>query len=112
MVQTDNCSQKLCDSCCQFGSQKGCQQASQHVSVPRYASQRWADLVLRIGIASIRDVRRVPSSRLIEFVYQERELREHGFHWHARILRAWAHRYWWNLRPEGPTPSKDGGLSS
>jgi len=76
-----------------------------------FGSKSWADEILRIGIASIRDVNRVPESRLIEFVYQVRLLEEHGYRWHCRILRAWAHRYWWNLRPEGATPMGEGGAS-
>ena len=76
-----------------------------------YGSKKWADELLRIGIASIRDVKRVPESRLIEFVYQVRLLEEHGYRWHARILRAWALRYWRSLRPEGATPMGEGGAS-
>lgn len=68
-------------------------------SLPSFGSKAWADDLLRIGIASIRDLKRVPGSRLQEYVYQSRLLEEHGFSWHAMCLRAWAHRYWWSLRP-------------
>lgn len=67
--------------------------------LPAFGSKAWADQLLKMGIASIRDLKRVPGSRLQEYVYQSRLLEEQGFSWHAMCLRAWAHRYWWSLRP-------------
>jgi hypothetical protein len=72
--------------------------------LPHFGSKAWADELLKIGIASIRDIHREPNSRILEFVYQERLLREHGFTWHSRILSAWAHRFWWSLRPSLEAP--------
>lgn len=76
-------------------------------TLPFLGSKAWADLLLKVGIASLRDFERVPESRLQEFLHEISLLDRYGWSWHSRILRAWAHKYWWNLRPLGVLrPSK------
>jgi hypothetical protein len=106
--------EKPCDESLDISTRNSRSQTTRNDGLPHFGSKAWADELLKIGIASIRYISRVPESRLQEFVYQSRLLSEQGFTWHAYVLRAWAHRYWWSLRPslKKADPSREEGGSS
>lgn len=61
-------------------------------SVPKFGSARWADKLLRLGIASLGEAERVGSSRLAEYFSQVELLQTHGYSWHVRCLKWHLHR--------------------
>lgn len=64
-----------------------------------YGSKAWADGVLRLAIAECKNFERVKSARCSEINYFIDELYLNGWVWHSKILRAWKHRYWYDLQP-------------